>query len=93
MKFKSFKIVKICLLIKVKFLAKKFLYNNFILQPLFKSAQYFYQKGEGSGTETGAGSTSGSVLVTNGSGRPKNILIRIRNTDQGSQSFTDTAGS
>jgi hypothetical protein len=57
----------------------KFLYYNFILQPLFQSAQHFYEKREGSGT----GSASGSVLVTKGSGcgseRPKNI--RSRNTD------------
>jgi hypothetical protein len=45
---------------------------NFILRPLFQSAQQFYGKREGSGSE----------LVTNGSecgsGRPKSI--RIRNT-------------
>ncbi len=42
------------------------------MQPLFHSAQHFYEKGEG----------SGSVLVTNGSGsgRPKHIRMRIRNT-------------
>jgi hypothetical protein len=66
-------------MIKIKFLAKQFLYYNFILQPLHNSAQHFYEKREGSG----AGSASGSVLVTNesgsGSGRPKNIGI-LRNT-------------
>jgi hypothetical protein len=49
--------------------------NNFVL---FQSAQTFYGKREGSGSV--CGSASGSVLVTNGSGRPKNIRIRIRNT-------------
>jgi hypothetical protein len=37
---------------------------NFIFQPLFQSAQHFFEKREGSG----AGSAYGSVLVTNGSG-------------------------
>ncbi len=46
-------------MIEIKFLARKFLYKNFILQPLFQSAQHFYQKRKGSG----AGSPSGSVLV------------------------------
>jgi hypothetical protein len=69
MKFKSAKIVKkICLVIKILYLARKFLYYNFILQPLFESAQHFYQKRKGSGAGFGAGSASGSVLVTNGSG-------------------------
>jgi hypothetical protein len=60
MKFKSFKILKICLMTKIKLLARKFF--------CIISAQYFYGKKEGSG--------SGSLLVTNrsgcGSGRPKN---------------------
>jgi hypothetical protein len=51
------------------------------LHPLFQSAKNFSEKKEGSG----AGSASGSVIVPNGSicgsGRPKNIRIRIRNTD------------
>jgi hypothetical protein len=60
------------------FLARKFCYKNFILQSLFQSAQHFYEKRRGPG--------SGSVLVTNGSGcgsgRPKNIRIRIWNIIQ-----------
>jgi hypothetical protein len=55
-KFESFKIVKVCLKIKIKFLTRKFWYYNFILQPLFKSAQHFNER-EG----------SGSVIMTNGS--------------------------
>jgi hypothetical protein len=54
-------------MIKIKFLARKF------LPPLFLSAQHFYEKSEG----------AGSVLLTNGSGRPKNtrtwIRMRFRN--------------
>jgi hypothetical protein len=64
-------------MIKIKFLAIKFLYENFILQPLFQSAQHFYEKKEGSG------SASGFVLVTNGCGseRLKKVrILRIRNT-------------
>jgi hypothetical protein len=60
MKIKSFKIVKICLMVKIKILARKFVSSNFILQPLFQSAQHLYEKRKISG--------SGSVLVTNGSG-------------------------
>jgi len=63
------KIGKICLMIKITFLARKILYWNFILQPLFQSAQHFYEKWEG----------SRSILVTNGfgclSGRPNKIQI------------------
>ncbi len=40
----SFKIVKICLMIKIKLLASKCLHYNFILQPIFQSAQHFYEK-------------------------------------------------
>jgi hypothetical protein len=40
---------------------------------------------EGSGS--GAGSGAGSVLVTNGSGRPKNTRIRIRNTAENCGKF------
>jgi hypothetical protein len=54
MKFKSFKIVQISLMIKIKFSARKLLYENFILQPLFHYA-HFYETGEGSG--------SGSIIV------------------------------
>ncbi len=36
-----------CLMIKIEFLARKFLYWNFILQPLFQSAQNFYEKRQG----------------------------------------------
>jgi hypothetical protein len=75
MKFKTLKIVKICLTIKNKFLAIHFLYKNFILRPLFQSTQHFSTKKEGSVT----GGGSGSVLENNGSGcgsgRPKNIRI------------------
>jgi hypothetical protein len=55
MKFKLLEIVKIYLMIKIKFLARKLLYYNYILQPLFQSTQHFDEKTEG----------SGSVLVTN----------------------------
>jgi hypothetical protein len=59
-------------MIKKLHLARKFLYSDFILKPLFQPAVDIYEKREG----------SGSVLVTNrsGSGRPKNIRMRIRNT-------------
>ncbi len=82
MKFKSFKIVKI-LMIKIKYLARKVLYYNFIFQLLFQSAQHSYEKREGSGSDP----DPYLWVVTNGSGcgsgRPKNIQflrIRIRNT-------------
>ncbi len=42
--------------------------KNFILQALFQSAQHLYEKREGSRS------------LTNGSGRPKNMRIRIPNT-------------
>ncbi len=51
---------------------KKSFVLNFILQVLFQSAQHIYEKREGSG--------SGAVPLTNGSGRHKNIRIRIPNT-------------
>ncbi len=44
--FKSFKIVKIFLLIKNKIFSKKVVVFNFILQPLFQRAQHFYEKRE-----------------------------------------------
>jgi hypothetical protein len=64
-------------MIKIKILNMKLLYCNFILEPLFQSAQQFNEKREG------------SELVTERSrclyGRPKNIQIqnrmRIRNTN------------
>ncbi len=62
MKLKSFKIWKICLLIKIKFLARKILYYNLILQALFQSAQHLYEK-------------KGRIRIRTGtykSGRPKN---------------------
>jgi hypothetical protein len=56
------------------------------LQPLFKSAQHFYEKWE----ESGTGSVSGFILVTNGSecgsGRPKTC------GSYGSESRTLVAG-
>ncbi len=55
---KSIKIVRICLMIKIEFLARKFLCQNFILPPLFLSAQHISEKSEG----------NGSVLLINGSG-------------------------
>jgi hypothetical protein len=60
-------------MIEIKFLARTFLYLNFTLQPLFQSAQHFYENRNG----------SGAVLMTNesgcGSGRPKNIwILRIQ---------------
>ncbi len=74
MKFKSFKTVKMCLMIQINFLAQKMFALKFIMQPIYQFAHHFYEKKEG----------SGSVRVTNrsgcGSGRPKNIWIRIRNT-------------
>ncbi len=66
MKFKSFKIVQICLMIKIKILNKNLLYCNFILQPLFQSAQHFNEKRER------------FELVTEGSGSGFRIRIRIR---------------
>jgi hypothetical protein len=47
-----------------------------VLQAIFQSAQHLYEKREGSGAE--------SVPLTNefGSGRPKNMRIRIPNTDR-----------
>ncbi len=56
---------------KIKFFSKKIFVLNFILQPLFQSAQHFYEKKE----ESGSGSVIG--IVTNRSGygseTPKNI--------------------
>jgi hypothetical protein len=78
MKFKSFKIVKILLMIKIKFLTRKFLY----LETIISVFSTLSSEKEGSG----AGSASGPALVTNGSGcgsgMPKNIRIRIRNTEE-----------
>jgi hypothetical protein len=54
----GFKIVKRCLMIKIKFLARNF--YIFVIQFLFRSAQHFYEKR--------IGSESGSVRVTTGSG-------------------------
>jgi hypothetical protein len=73
MKFKSFKIFLICLTIKIKFLARKFFYKNFTLQPLFQSLNTFMRKGEGSGAEA----AFGSVRLTDGSGtlHLKQILV------------------
>ncbi len=56
--FKSFKIVKICLIIKVKFLAWK--YKKIILQQLFQSAQHFLEKRE----EPGPGCGSGTLYIS-----------------------------
>jgi hypothetical protein len=44
MKSTSFKIVKICWMIKIKLWASKCLHYYFILQPIFPSAQHFYEK-------------------------------------------------
>jgi len=65
---KSFRILKICLMIKIKFSSKKF----FVL---FQSAQQFNGKREES--------ASGSILVTNGSGcgSGRSIKLWIRNAD------------
>jgi hypothetical protein len=46
MKFKSFEIVKLCFMMKNKFLARHFLYKIFILQQLFQSTQHFCEKGK-----------------------------------------------
>ncbi len=65
---KSFKIVKICLMINTKFGKKIFLLKlYFATIILIQSAQHFYEKREG----FSSGSASGSVLVINGSGRLK----------------------
>jgi hypothetical protein len=55
---------------KFKFFAKIFCKN--FLQALFQSAQHIFEKREGS--EAG----SGSIPLTNGSGRSKNMRIRFR---------------
>jgi hypothetical protein len=73
MKFKRFKMVKICLMIIIKFFARKF----FVLS---QSAQHFSGKRQGSGS---ALVTNGSGCR---SGRPKTIRILrslIRNTVYG----------
>jgi hypothetical protein len=49
-------------MINIKFVARKYLFYNFILQPLFQSTHHFYEKREGSGCRFG---------------RPKNVRIRI----------------
>ncbi len=63
---------------------------NFVI---FQSAQLLYGKREES--QSGSGSASGFVLVTNGSecgsGRPKNIRIRIRINTVGSGSVVRKA--
>jgi hypothetical protein len=58
MQFKSFKIVKLCLMIKTKFLFK-----NFILEPLFQSAQQFVRKGKDPDTDPGGPNTNGSGIL------------------------------
>ncbi len=73
MKFKSFKIVKICLMINWNFLQENIFVFKFCFVTIIQSAQDFYEKKEG------FKGGSGSVLVTSrfgcGSGRPKNIRI------------------
>jgi hypothetical protein len=51
------------------------------LQAIFQSAQHLYEKREGSG--------SGTIPLTNGSGWPRNMRIRIPNTafEAGAVSF------
>jgi hypothetical protein len=56
-KFKSLKIVKICFVIKIKFLAKN-CFMKILFSTIISVAKHFYKKREG----------SGSVLVANGSG-------------------------
>jgi hypothetical protein len=80
MKFKSLKFVKICLMIKIKFLVRIFVLELYFAT-IISIRSTLYEEKEGSG------SASGSVLVTSGSGcgsrRPKNIRILripIRNT-------------
>ncbi len=46
MKFKSFKIVKICLIIKIKFLARKLLYKNLFWNHYFSPLYSFMRKGK-----------------------------------------------
>jgi hypothetical protein len=67
MKFKSFKILEICLITKIKFLARKFLYYFRLLNT--------YGKREGSGS-----ASVPQVLMTIGSGywRPSMLESRIR---------------
>jgi hypothetical protein len=69
MKFKSFRILKICLIIKINFLNKENLVLEFILQALFHSAQHLDEERE----------KSGSILLTNGSGsgRPKTYWAKV----------------
>jgi hypothetical protein len=49
MKFKSFKVIKICLTIKIKIFSGNSYYQSLILQPFFQSTQHFYEKREGYG--------------------------------------------
>jgi hypothetical protein len=74
MKLKSFKIVKIYLMIKIKFYQENFCIK-FYFATIFSVPSTFYEKRE----------DSGSVLVTKGSGgvRPKNTwILRIRNAEE-----------
>ncbi len=68
MKFKSFKIVEICLMIKTKFLSRKFLVLNFILQPYFSPLDTFIRKGKDLEQDTGGPKTYGSHGSGSGSG-------------------------
>jgi hypothetical protein len=75
MKLKAIKlflinIVKICLMTKTKFLARKFFLLQFYFATIISvHSKLFMRKGKGSGAETGCG----SVTTGSGSGRPKNI--------------------
>jgi hypothetical protein len=44
MKLKSLIVLKLCLTNKIKFLARKILLLNLVLQAFFKPAQHFYEK-------------------------------------------------
>jgi hypothetical protein len=46
---------------KIKFLARKFLFQIFILHLLFQSAQPFYEKREGSGSIAAFVTSAGSI--------------------------------
>jgi hypothetical protein len=46
MNFKSFKSLKMCLMIEIKYLTRKFLYKSFILKLLFGPFNTFMRKGK-----------------------------------------------
>jgi len=79
---KALKLLKLCLMIEIKFLQENCCITNFILQPLFQSNQHFYEKR--------TRSRAGSVLITNGSGcGSRRLKIHTDSTDSDSDADSE----